>query len=230
MMRKRGGLRHLLLCKEKQRRQIFIGTKSLSIVLFISLSVQNKRLYIIGGCNGAGKTTASFNILPDILNCKEYVNADEIARGISPFQPDKVAIESGRIMLHRIAELLEQGEDFAFETTLSTRSFASTIERARAKGYSITLIYFWLESTDLAIKRVQTRVEEGGHNIPTDTIVRRYYAGLKNLFGLYENICDLILLYDNSKSNPELIFEKSIGNSDSVYNDEKFKQIKLMLL
>lgn len=228
-MRKREGLRHLLLCKEKQRRQIFIGTKFLSIVLFISLGVQNKRLYIIGGCNGAGKTTASFNILPDILNCREYVNADEIARGISPFQPDKVAIESGRIMLHRIAELLEQGEDFAFETTLSTRSFTSTIERARAKGYSITLIYFWLESTDLAIKRVQTRVEEGGHNIPIDTIVRRYYGGLKNLFGLYQNICDLILLYDNSKSSPELIFEKSMGNSDIIYNNEKFKQIKLML-
>lgn len=228
-MLRRGGLRQVLLCKEKSHRQIFIGTKFLSIVLFISLGVQNKRLYIIGGCNGAGKTTASFNLLPDILNCQEYVNADEIARGISPFQPDKVAIESGRIMLHRIAELLEQEEDFAFETTLSTRSFASTIERARAKGYSITLIYFWLESTDLAIKRVQTRVEEGGHNIPVDTIVRRYYAGLKNLFDLYENICDLILLYDNSKSNPELIFEKSIGNSDIIYNNEKFKQIKLML-
>lgn len=228
-MRRRGGLQHQLLCKEAKCRLIFLVSKFLSIVLFLSLSVQNKRLYIIGGCNGAGKTTASFNILPDILDCKEYVNADEIARGISPFQPDKVAIESGRIMLHRIAELLEQGEDFAFETTLSTRSFAGTIERARAKGYSITLIYFWLESTDLAIKRVQTRVEEGGHNIPIDTIVRRYYGGLKNLFDLYQNICDLILLYDNSKSRPELIFEKSNGNSDIIYNNEKFKQIKLML-
>jgi predicted ABC-type ATPase len=191
--------------------------------------VQSKRLYIIGGCNGAGKTTASFNILPDILHCREYVNADEIARGISPFQPEKVAIEAGRIMLHRIDELLDQGEDFAFETTLSTRSFKGTIERAKAKGYSITLIYFWLESTELAIKRVETRVEEGGHNIPTDTIVRRYYGGLRNLFNLYQNICDLILLYDNSKSNPELLFEKSIGNSEIIYNKDKFGQIQLML-
>jgi len=191
--------------------------------------VQNKRLYIIGGCNGAGKTTASFNILPDILHCREYVNADEIARGISPFQPEKVAIDAGRIMLHRIEDLLDQGEDFAFETTLSTRSFKRTIERAKAKGYSITLIYFWLESTELAIKRVQTRVEEGGHNIPTDTIVRRYYGGLRNLFNLYQNICDLILLYDNSKSNPELLFEKSIGNSEIIYNKDKFGQIQLML-
>ena len=187
-----------------------------------------KKLYIIGGCNGAGKTTASFNILPDILNCREYVNADEIARGISPFQPEKVAIEAGRIMLHRIDELLSLGEDFAFETTLSTRSFIYTIERAKSKGYSITLIFFWIESTELAIKRVQTRVKEGGHNIPNDTIVRRYYGGLKNLFSLYQNICDLIMIYDNSKSNPELIFEKSIGNSDVIYNNEKFNQIHLM--
>jgi len=187
-----------------------------------------KKLYIIGGCNGAGKTTASFNLLPDILNCREYVNADEIARGISPFQPEKVAIEAGRIMLHRIDELLDQGEDFAFETTLSTRSFVNTIERAKSKGYSITLIFFWIESTELAIKRVQTRVKEGGHNIPNDTIVRRYYGGLKNLFSLYQNICDLIMIYDNSKSNPELVFEKSIGNSDVIYNDEKFNQIQLM--
>jgi predicted ABC-type ATPase len=187
-----------------------------------------KKLYIIGGCNGAGKTTASFNLLPDILNCREYVNADEIARGISPFQPEKVAIEAGRIMLHRIDELLNLGEDFAFETTLSTKSFKNTIERAKSKGYSITLIYFWIESTELAIKRVQIRVKEGGHNIPKDTIVRRYYGGLKNLFSLYQNICDLIMIYDNSKSNPELVFEKSIGNSDVIYNNEKFNQIQLM--
>lgn len=187
-----------------------------------------KKLYIIGGCNGAGKTTASFNLLPDILNCREYVNADEIARGISPFQPEKVAIEAGRIMLHRIDELLNLGEDFAFETTLSTKSFKNTIERAKSKGYSITLIYFWIESTELAIKRVQIRVKEGGHNVPKDTIVRRYYGGLKNLFSLYQNICDLIMIYDNSKSNPELVFEKSIGNSDVIYNDEKFNQIQLM--
>lgn len=96
--------------------------------------MKNKRLYIIGGCNGAGKTTASFNILPDILQCKEYVNADEIARGISPFQPEKVSIEAGRIMLHRINELIEQGEDFAFETTLSSRSFVSTIAKVKARN------------------------------------------------------------------------------------------------
>lgn len=191
--------------------------------------VHNKRLFLIGGCNGAGKTTASFNILPDILQCKEYVNADEIARGISPFQPEKVAFEAGRIMLHRIDELIEQGEDFAFETTLSTRSFKGTIEKANSQGYSTTLIYFWLESTDLAIKRVQTRVEEGGHDIPRDTIIRRYHRGLNNLFTLYQDVCDLILVYDNSKSNPELVFEKSGEDDLIIYNQEKFTRIKSML-
>lgn len=87
----------------------------------------DKKLYIIGGCNGAGKTTASFNILPDLLHCKEFVNADEIARGISPFQPEKVSIEAGRLMLKRIDELMSSGQDFSFETTLSSRTFIQTI-------------------------------------------------------------------------------------------------------
>ena len=191
--------------------------------------MHNKRLFIIGGCNGAGKTTASFNILPDILQCREFVNADEIARGISPFRPEKIAFEAGRIMLHRRDELIEQGEDFAFETTLSTRSFIGTIEKAKSLGYSTTLIYFWLESTDLAIKRVQTRVEEGGHNIPTETIIRRYHRGLNNLFTRYQDVCDLILVYDNSKSNPELMFEKSSGEELIIYNQEKFIRLKSML-
>jgi predicted ABC-type ATPase len=150
--------------------------------------VRTKRLYIISGCNGAGKTTASFNILPDILDCNEYVNADEIARGLSPFQPEKVSFEAGRIMLLRIEELLNNGEDFAFETTLATKSFKNLIERARKGGYFISLIYFWLESTELAEKRVQTRVEEGGHSIPTEVIKRRYYGGLANLFSIYHEM------------------------------------------
>lgn len=105
-------------------------------------------LYIISGCNGAGKTTASFNILPEILDCKEFVNADEIARGLSPFQPERVSFEAGRIMLNRIEELMNQEKDFAFETTLATKSFKNLVERARNKGYFVSLIYFWLESTD----------------------------------------------------------------------------------
>ncbi len=147
-------------------------------------------LYIIAGCNGAGKTTASFTILPDILGCKEFINADEIARGLSPFQPDKVGIEAGRIMLHRIQELLAQGKTFAFETTLATKSYQNTIKQAQSLGYTVTLVFFSLDSIELAIDRVKTRVLEGGHNIPADVIARRYQNGLKNLFEIYSEIVD----------------------------------------
>lgn len=112
--------------------------------------MQDKKLYIICGCNGAGKTTASFNILPHLLNCKEFVNADEIARGLSPFQPEKVSIQARRLMLKRIEELLNSNKDFSFETTLSTKSFINTIEKAKERGYYISLIFFWLESVELA--------------------------------------------------------------------------------
>lgn len=191
--------------------------------------MQDKRLFIIAGCNGAGKTTASFNILPEILNCREYVNADEIARGISPFQPEKVSFEAGRIMLHRMEELLESGEDFAFETTLATKSFKNLVSKAKSSGYFVSLIYFWLESVDLAEKRVQLRVVEGGHNIPTDVIVRRYYAGLKNLTVIYQKICDVVLVYDNSKNTPILIYEKSETDSYQIHDLERYHKLKDMV-
>jgi len=134
----------------------------------------DKNLYVIAGCNGAGKTTASFTILPEILNCKEFVNADEIAKGLSPFQPEKVSFEAGRIMLNRINELLETNQNFAFETTLATKSYKSKIIKAKKENYNVTLLFFWLETVDLAIERVKTRVIEGGHNIETEVIKRRY--------------------------------------------------------
>ena len=127
-------------------------------------------LYIIAGCNGAGKTTASYTILPEILHCKEFVNADEIARGLSPFQPEAVAIQAGKIMLQRIKELITLNKDFAIETTLTTLSYKQTINKAKEKGYKVTLIFFWLNDVNLAIERVKLRVAGGGHNIPLDTI------------------------------------------------------------
>lgn len=185
-----------------------------------------KKLYIIGGCNGAGKTTASFNILPELLHCKEFVNADEIARGISPFQPEKVAIEAGRIMLERIEELMSSQVDFSFETTLSSRSFSRTIERAKSKGYYVTLIFFWLESIELAKDRVINRVKEGGHHISADVIERRYKAGINNLFKIYQNKVDSLLIYDNSNSESELIAEKEFDEDFSILNWSKFENLK----
>lgn len=152
--------------------------------------MKTKNLYIVAGCNGAGKTTASFNILPEILDCKEFVNADEIAKGLSPFNTESVALEAGRLMLKRIAELMNEGLDFAFETTLSTRSYVGKVREAQKLGYRVTLLFYWLDSIELAKKRVETRVEEGGHDIPADVIERRYVKGISNLFNLYLPICD----------------------------------------
>ena len=163
-------------------------------------------LYIIAGCNGAGKTTASFTVLPEILNCKEFVNADEIAKGLSPFQPDAVAFESGRIMLHRINELLAEAKDFAFETTLSTRSYVSFIRKAKDLGYKVSLLFFWLDSPDTAKERVKHRVLNGGHDIPADVIDRRYRRGLQSLIRLYIPKVDYWIVFDNTRE-PAVIAE-----------------------
>ncbi len=164
-------------------------------------------LYIIAGCNGAGKTTASYTVLPEMLNCKEFVNADEIARGLSPFQPEKVAIDAGKIMLTRIQELIKSKVDFSFETTLSPRSFINLIKEAQEQGYFVTLVFFWLNSVDLAIQRVRMRVSEGGHDIPEDTIRRRYKTGITNLVSKYIPICDNWMVVNNSERPFYLIAE-----------------------
>ncbi len=177
------------------------------------------QLYIIAGPNGAGKTTASFNILPKLLDCKEFVNADEIARGLSPFNAEAVAFEAGRIMLERIMELKEKGEDFAFETTLSTISYKNLIKKAQMEGYVVTLFFFYLASEELAIKRVKKRVANGGHNIPEDIIRRRYQRGLANLMSVFMPIVDNWILYDNSEE-ASLIAEGSLEGESQIY-DEK---------
>ncbi len=183
--------------------------------------VKRKTLYIIAGCNGAGKTTASYTILPEIWKCKEFVNADEIAKGISPFNPESVAFQAGRIMLQRIDDLLAAGESFSIETTLATRSYVSLIKRAQAQGYTVNLLFFWLDSPQLAIQRVAKRVSEGGHNIPTDVIVRRYQRGIDNFFLLYKDIVDYWTLVDNA-SNPRII----VADQETIYNETLYNIIQ----
>jgi len=186
----------------------------------------SKNLYIIAGCNGAGKTTASFTILPKILDCKEFVNADEIAKGLSPFQPEKVAFEAGRIMLHRIDELLSNNEVFAFETTLATKSYKSKVKTAQQKKYKVVLLFFWLQDVDLAVERVKTRVKEGGHNIEVDVIKRRYINGIKNLFNIYLPIVDEAMIFDNSFGKPELFAQKLFDTDIDMINELKYNRFK----
>ncbi len=189
----------------------------------------SKNLFIISGCNGAGKTTASFSLLPDLLNCREYVNADEIAKGLSPFQVEKVAIEAGRIMLNRIQTLLHNNVSFAFETTLSTKSYKELILDAKKKGYKISLFFFWLNSIELAKERVRRRVSEGGHHIPDEVIERRYYRGIQNLFKIYLPISDKVLIFDSSKAEKILIAEKTAEESLVIHDPKKYTLLKGMM-
>ena len=182
--------------------------------------MKHPSLYIIAGCNGAGKTTASFNVLPHILDCKEFVNADEIAKGLSPFAPGSVAIQAGKLMLQRIETLLAEGISFAIETTLATRSYMTLVKRAQAKGYTVQLLFFWLESPVVACERVARRVKEGGHDIPKRTIYHRYSLGLDNLFGIFMPIVDYWALYDNNLQTT------LIADSESVIDEKLFNRIE----
>jgi predicted ABC-type ATPase len=182
-------------------------------------------LYIIAGCNGEGKETASYSVLPDALECRTFVNADEIARGLSPFQPEEVSFQAGRIMLQRIDDLIVHGRDFAFETTLSTKSYIQTIKKAQAHNYYVTIVYFWLKSPQLAIERVQKRVAAGGHHVQDDIVIRRYERGLNNFFNLYIPICDYWLLINNSVKPSEKIAEGKVGNIN-IKNITLWNQIK----
>ncbi|MBO5466124.1 MAG: zeta toxin family protein [Prevotella sp.] len=183
-------------------------------------------LYIISGCNGAGKTTASYTVLPEILQCKEFVNADEIAKGLSPFNPESVAIEAGRLMLQRIESLLERKETFSIETTLATKSYINLVRKAQKNGYSVHLIFFWLETPELAIQRVAERVSKGGHNIPVDIIRRRYVAGICNLFNIFMDEVDSWMIYDNSQSPRDFIAKGGRMVKFEIFSELVFNKIK----
>ena len=185
-------------------------------------------LYIISGCNGAGKTTASYTILPEMLHCKEFVNSDEIAKGLSPFNADTmaVAVEASRIMYKRIRELIGMSETFALETTLASRSIAQLVKDAQSKGYHVTLLYFWLNTPDLAVERVKSRVATGGHNVSEPTVRRRYRTGIKNLFDLYIPICDYWMITDNSLSPMEVIAKGFRNGERDICNAIIYDKLK----
>lgn len=182
-----------------------------------------KNLYIISGCNGAGKTTASYTVLPEILDCREFVNADEIARGLSPFNPEGMAIEAGRLMLKRIEQLLSRNESFSIETTLATKSYLNLVRRAQFQGYRVSILFFWLNSPELAIQRVAERVQHGGHNIPEDIIRRRYVAGIDNLFRLFMPEVDFWEIYDNS-DNPRVQIACGGKDADTIIGENTLYQ------
>ena len=183
-------------------------------------------VYLIAGCNGAGKTTASFTLLPEMLDCQEFVNADNIAAGISPFQPEKVAIEAGRLMLKRIDDLIKMKVDFAIETTLSGHNYIKKFTELKEIGYEVVLIYVWLNSPTLAIERIKNRVIKGGHFIEDEIVIRRYHRGLKNLFQHFIPVCEYWSIYDNSTQNTFMIAEGIKDLEIEVINKDIWKNIR----
>lgn len=182
-------------------------------------------LYVIGGANGSGKTTVSLSLLPTLLGVFEYVNADAIAAGLSPLNPEAMAMQSGRLMVKRIRALADANADFAFETTLAAKSFIPFLRECKNKGYTINLMYFWLRSPDLAVERVARRVASGGHSIPEVDIRRRYARGLRNLEQFYLPICDSWIVYDNSETTLRLIAESGADSQPIIYEPEAWQQI-----
>jgi len=183
-------------------------------------------LYIIAGANGSGKTTTAKQILPYFLNVYEYLNADEIAAGLSPFRPESVAIQAGKLMLRRLNYFVEHQTDFAFETTLSGLNYIRFLKKCQTQNYQINLIYFWLHSPDLAIARVRQRVASGGHNIPEETIIRRYYRGQKNLIQSYLALCQTWIIYDNSTFPSQLVATYNPEQQITLYQAEIWEQIQ----
>ncbi|MCQ2169067.1 MAG: zeta toxin family protein [Bacteroidales bacterium] len=183
------------------------------------------RLYILSGCNGSGKTTASYTLLPELLECSEFVNSDEFAKSLSPFNPSDASVSASRYMLMKIRYLLNRRADFSIETTLATRSLVGIIEEARSLGYFVTVLYLWLKTPEMAIKRVADRVAAGGHRIPEDVIRRRYSMGIRYLFDTYIPICDRWVLADNTQSPFVVVAE---GNKDgiNIKDEEKYNIIK----
>jgi predicted ABC-type ATPase len=185
-----------------------------------------KDVIVIGGPNGAGKTTAAADLLPATLSIREFVNADEIARGLSPFNPAGASVPAGRFMLERIHALARAGQSFAFETTCAGRGHIRLLQACRNAGYRITLIFLWLPSARAAMARVAQRVKEGGHDIPDEVVIRRYSAGLYNMRHRYIAVADAALIYDNSNAMRGLIAEREAPAPLVIRDQARWKLIE----
>jgi predicted ABC-type ATPase len=187
-------------------------------------SKKSPRLYIIAGPNGAGKTTFAKEFLPHYADCYEFVNADLIAGGLSPFQPERAAIQAGKIMLEQIHALSKRGVNFGFETTLSGKTFVHLLRDLKKQGYHIHLFFLWIPDVDLALKRIADRVKNGGHTIPENVVRRRFNKGLQNFCRIYRPLLDTWALFDNSTDTPDLIVYEEFGKL-TIFNTVLYSSI-----
>lgn len=169
----------------------------------------NKNILMIIGPNGAGKTTTALITLPDLM-LNEFLNADEIAKGLAPLNPESVPLAASKLLIKRFKELITQNKSFAFETTGAGKNYINHLLEAKNKGYLIHVLFLWLESPELAVKRVEERVKQGGHSIPKDVIIRRYFLGLNNFFTHYLDIADTVLIANNSSEQQKVVARKNI--------------------
>jgi predicted ABC-type ATPase len=184
-------------------------------------------LTIIAGPNGAGKTTTAMNFLPDIIGTKYFVNADLIAKGLSPFDPSLADLQATRIMVQKMTELKNAGKKFAVETTLASKSVAKFIRESKTCGYETELIFIMLDSPETAVKRVAVRTAKGGHHVPETTIRRRYYRGIINLFDIYMPIVDKWTILDNSETNgnAKIVARRFVPTTPIIYNIDLYRQL-----
>jgi len=184
------------------------------------------QLFVLAGPNGAGKSTTARVLLPEALGIDQFVNADAIAAGLSPFAPQSAEIEAGKLMLRRMREFLGSRRSFAFETTLAGKGHLATLREARERGYLIHVSYVWVRSPELAVERVSERVRQGGHAVPADVVRRRYHRGLANFLNLYRPLADAWTLCDNSDATPKVIAQGSLAGGVSVYHPSALKRIE----
>lgn len=189
------------------------------------MSQSSPKLILLAGPNGAGKSTLAPFLLRDRLGIVEYVNADTLAMGLSAFQPESVAMQAGRIMLKRLQELAVQRVNFAFESTLASRSYAAWINRISRDGYSLHLLFLWLRNPEIAIERVKERVRMGGHDVPEEVIRRRYRRGIQNFFEIYQTLAQTWVVYDNSSPGEPVTIARAIeGTQPDVYEPNLWMQ------
>ena len=179
---------------------------------------------LLQGELGAGKTTFAKEFLPGYVHCPRFVNPDLIAAGLSPFSPESVAARAGRLMLEEVGSLINRGESFAFESTLSGKTYLRLIRQAKDAGYVIHLFYLWIPDPSLAVARIRDRVDSGGHNVPEPDVRRRYGRTLRNFFGMYRPIADSVHFFNNTGSEPELVFMDEDGDTE-VYNPVSYRAL-----
>lgn len=186
--------------------------------------MRTKNVYIIAGPNGSGKTTFANEFLPEYAKCPNFVNADLIAQGLSPFSPQAAAIKAGRLVLEQIRSLAEKNVDFAFETTLSGKSYVRLLTTLKNKGYAINLFFLWIPNAEFALSRIKDRVASGGHDVSAIDVKRRFNRGIYNFFKYYRPLSDTWLLFNNADAIPRLIAKEKDGKTN-VVDKEMFEKI-----